>query len=374
LRLFIATEKGRIMRNSGKQALVPYEPLIDFASKEITDENWSDVLSELGGRPVPKGMTEEQKRKWWNETYRRLGWLAPRALKDKLIDGPEPLREVQGKLQKDLARITDPKRDFEPSAEDFESRRKSVHKVFEESRQQGLSFAERLKKANSVPGVPVEKNLGWLIEERYQRLTSIGKPWQTTHKDKKTPMEVQKVGEMTIPMALFAPRSRAVNGDWRVFATDRVYLLPVIDDLLIWVYFRLAKLWEDGLLPQVERCERCEKFFLAKTRRKGGTAYCSQSCAQGKTAPARAKASRARRAEWESVRKDLERDMVLMRTLHRSTERKALAQGENTLQKAERAFQEAYPRKQGPGYEEGEKLLAQAKKQVNQLRKTVKGY
>jgi hypothetical protein len=351
------------MRDYGKHAIVPYEPLIAFANETITEKNWADVLSNLGSWAVPEGMPEGQAWKWRNEIYRRLGWMAPRTLGGEMVNGPT-LQEVQKELKKDLARITDPTRDIEASAEDFDAQVKRVRTAFNEAREQGLSLHESHQKANRLPGVPAEKNLTWLIN-KYQNFPPVGEPRQDTQADGKTAVERQRVAEITIPMTLFPVRRRAE--DLRVFVTDRVYFVPTIDDLRTWVYFRLAKLWEDGLLPQLGRCERCEKFFLAKTRRKKGTVYCSQSCAQAKTAVVRTKATRARRAEWESVRDDLERAMEQMRPTHQPVERKALDKGETILQKAARAFQDAYRRGEGPGYEEGKALLARARKQINRV-------
>lgn len=355
------------MQDHGKHGIVPYKPLITFANKQITEDNWADVLSDLGSQPVPEGMPEKQTRKWMNDTYSRLGWMTPQTLDGKPVDGSR-LQKVQGELRRDLARITNPTDDIEAAAEDFDVWRKVADKVFDESRQQGLPLDESLKKANSLPKPPGEKNLQWLID-KYQRLTRIGEPRQTTYADGQTPIELQRVGEIRIPMTLFSVRSRAVNGDWRVLITDRVYFVPTINDLRTWVYFRLAKLWEDGLLPQLERCQRCKKFFLAKTQRKTGTAYCSQACAQGKNAAARTKATRARRRAWGYARKDLEQAMVRLRTLPHSTGKTAIAREESTLHKAEDRFQKAYPREQGPGYEEGKAFLGQARKLIKKLQK-----
>jgi hypothetical protein len=180
--------------------------------------------------------------------------------------------------------------------------------------------------------------------------------------------------DMTAKMWLLVPSGSKNLLDNRLLLTDQVSLLPAIEDIRALAYYRLAKLWADGLLPRLRRCqnEKCRKFFLGKTKKENP--YCSQRCAQSVTAPERVRASRARRAAWTDTRKNLERAVENMRTLRKTTESQALERGEGTLKKAEMAFTAAYPRKKGPGYGEGERLLARAKEQVKRLRKKVKGY
>lgn len=315
-----------------KKAVVPYEPLIAFANERITQDNWRAVLNRLSGRPIPPHTPEQQDQalRDWITTYRRLGFLAPVDFEGKKIAGPEPLQLVQNAFREDLTRLTDPA-GWTRSTYVFSTR-------FDET--------------------PRGQDLSWLVQ-KINGLT-LKSERLTTHADGKTPILARTVGEMEIPMQLTpdAEVRRRATGDFRVLVTDRVYFVPAIADLRVWVYFRLASLWADGFLSRIGCCQKCAKFFLAKTER-ADRKYCSQQCAQGITAAERTKATRVRRGAWESVQKDLE---VAVKWQNREILEKALP-------KAKQAFAAAYPRHKGPGYEEGKALLAQAEKQVRRLRR-----
>lgn len=319
-----------------KKAVVPYEPLIAFANEEITQDNWRDVLNKLSGRPAPshKSKQKEQVLRDWVATYRRLGFAAPLNFEGTTIAGPETLQLVQNEFREDLERLIDPA---------------------EWTRRTHL-FSTRFGET------PKEQDLSWLVE----RINSIQLKSEhlTTHADGKTPVLYRKVGEIEIPMKLTPEVKvrRQAEGDWRIFVTDPVYFVPVIRDLRVWVYFRFANLWADGLLPRIGRCQKCQKFFLAKTER-ADRKYCSQRCAQDITAAERTKATRARREAWESIRADLETAL----------KGKHVESAEKALTKAQHAFEDAYPRRKGLGYEEGKHFLARAAKQFRQLRKEKSG-
>jgi hypothetical protein len=77
---------------------------------------------------------------------------------------------------------------------------------------------------------------------------------------------------------------------------------------------------------------------------------------------------------WAKAQAQLKQALERMRTLHRTTERQALEQAREVLVKAQQAFEAAYRRQKGPGYEEGKVFLTRANNQIKQLRKKVKGY
>src|SRR5262249_28920004 len=116
----------------------------------------------------------------------------------------------------------------------------------------------------------------------------------------------------------------------------------------------------------------CKRFFALRTETP--RIYYSQRCAQKVTVSDRVKNLRHRQAKWKKAKEELESAMEGARTLYQTTERKALARGEEILKEAEKIFAEAYPREKGFSYEEGKKLIAQASRQIKQLRKRVKGY
>jgi hypothetical protein len=300
------------MPNHSKQAIEPYQRLITFVNAQITPDNWRQVLDQLKALPL-KGKREEREQRL--APYLRLGGPMPLSLNREQITGPNPLLEVQEELREDLVSLT----------------------------------------------AATGKNLSWL-EDKLN-----GSPSRSIFVTPRRPHL-----ELRIPMGFQV--FPAWDAD-KVLATDPATLVPAIEDLRVRVYWLLANLWADGLLPRLGRCqnEKCRKFFLGKTSREEQR-YCSRRCAQRVTAPARVKASRARRATWTAARENLERAVENMQTLRQTTEKQALEKGANALKKAETVFSVAYPRKKGPGYEEGEKLLARAKEQVKRLRKRVRGY
>lgn len=314
-----------------KDNVLPYESLVAFANEEITRDNWREVLNRLGSRPVPNQETDEQAFRRWSTIYRRLGFLGPQRLEGKKIAGPYPLLSVQEELREDLARLTSPGHDLQPSSADFWN--------FVQSGE-----AQREMEAH--------KDMAWLVK-KINSIKRKGKPRRTTHADGKNPVWVQRVGEIEIPMRLFVPRVRP--GDYRALLTDQVYFVPVVEDLRDWVYFRLVQLWADGLLSRIGRCQRCTRFFLGKTQREKRM-YCSQRCAQNVTAAQRVKASRSRRIAWESAREHLDRSLNTQDARNR----------ERAFAKAQHAFVAAYPRQKGPGYKEGKQLLARVSKQAQQ--------
>lgn len=322
------------MTVSSKRAVAPYTPLITFANAQITEKNWREVSQPLSDHPGDKMLKE------FPEHYGKTA-RSPLLINGQVIEGPQPVWAVQNELRKDLVRLTDPDQDVvhasEPLGEDFFG---PDWPTDQRKRWQTL--------ASQIDQEP-RKNLRWVLN----KLASV-------------------FARNPVKLHIFPDYQNEV--DDRLLPTDKVSITPEVSDLRLRVYFQLARLWEDGLLSRLGRCRKCQQFFLAKTSRKTGTAYCSQRCAQNKNPAERTKDSRARRAAWGSIREDLKRAMVLMRTLHQTTERKALVQGEAALKEAEQAFQDAYRRGKGPGYEEGKELLSHASKQVKQLRKKVKGY
>ena len=332
-----------------KHAVVPYEPLIAFANEEeITQENWQEVLNSLWGRPPRDEFIRE-----WVKTYHRLGFMVPREWKGKRIAGPKPLQEAQRELRDDLTRLTDPEGQRRLSSKDQDTWEKSWEeafwKAYEEALQQGREdrVAWGQKKAKDIPLPPGLKDLSWLLDK-------INGPTYEEVGGMQIRMRLTPLREMKIRM--IPTLHRVESEDGRVSVTDPFSFVPVINDLRTWIYFRLAHLWSDGLFPRLGRCQhpKCRRFFLAKTERQDKR-FCSQRCAQGVTAAERVKATRTRRAVWESIREDL----------LSALKEKKLGSLERRLKKAEQAFVAAYPRKKGPGYEEGEKLLAQAKRSTS---------
>jgi hypothetical protein len=246
------------------------------------------------------------------KSYKRLGGPMELEFGGKAITGPDPLIGVQTELRDDLARLTD---------------------------------------------CPREQNISWLFD-KINNTPAIFGP------------NSERPAPLIIPMELVIRR----RSNERTSRTDPAVLVPAISDLRLWVYWRLANLWVDGLLSRIGRCQHqtCQRFFLAKTNAK--KQYCSQACAQAPTAKERAEASRRRRILWESVRDDLEAKLKSAVTLHQTTERQALEKLERSRTKAQQAFVKAYPRQKGPGYEDGQKLLARASDHVKRLRKNLRGY
>jgi len=332
------------MSDHNKQATAPYEPLMEFVNAEITQENWRTVRASLAGPVVTRrkimidltGKEREGTAADLRSTVR-----APSKLRGQLILDPEPLREVQDELKKNFERLTDPA--------GWVSKNYVVVSDYR-------SLVEDIR---------------WLYD-KINRMT-VERERQAFHSDGKTPVLVRQTAPMAISMRLVPDSPRI--GDYRVLLTDPVLFVPEIEDLRVWVYFRLGKLCEDGLLPRIGRCQngKCRRFFLGKISRKEHL-YCSRRCAQRVTAAERVKASRARRATWTAARENLERAVENMKTLYKTTEKQALARGEEAIKKAEEAFQKAFPRKRGPKYKEGKVFLARTREQIKRLRKKVKGY
>jgi len=331
-----------------KHAVAPYEPLIAFANEDITPDNWEAVLGACVSHPPVESKPQNQTWEVWvrswekkPDPYSRLRNSYPHRLGNQEITGPQLVLKGQSELREILDRLTDPMKDIVPVAP--ETRTPELLHAFPET------------------VLEPRKDLSWLAERING--ASIGeRPTQSFATAKvKAPM--------WIDVYHYNPCDR------RVLLSDPVRFVPIVEDLQEWIYYCLGCLWADGLLPRTGRCQnpKCQRFFLAKTDREDRR-YCSQRCAQRVTAAERVKATRARRAAWTDARKNLERAVENMRTLRKITEKQALERGENALKKAESAFTAAYPRKKGPGYEEGEKLLAQAKEYVKRSRKKVKGY
>jgi hypothetical protein len=323
------------MLNKSKKAVLLYEPLIVFANEKITEKNWKKVLLALRRDPLP--LIE-------SATFSiRPSDTTSWEYEGKRIVGPEPARVVQEEFRADLSRLTDPKRDFRGTLTNSWEYHTSIG-----TEQEEVARKKLIK--------DLRKDLTWLLD-KINSLT-LKSERQTTHADGKTPILVERRDAMEVPMVLVPRRSRI--DDFRVLPTDQVFLIPLINDLRSWVYFRLASLWADGLLPRIGLCQNqgCSQFFLAKTDRTDRR-YCSQRCAQRVTAAERTKASRVRRATWDSTQEDLEAAL-------RGQNLRSL---EKVITKAQQAFTAAYPRQQGPGYNEGQQFLARAERQVRQLRR-----
>lgn len=130
-------------------------------------------------------------------------------------------------------------------------------------------------------------------------------------------------------------------------------------------------------LTRIRRC-RCGKFFL----RKGKQAYCCLKCTR-KAHPSkdRVRKTREHRLKWEKTKEALRQILTDMHAIERKqkpkrprSERQLLAEAEEALKITEAVFTKAYPRKKGQEYGEEKKWLAQASRQVKQLRKKVRGY
>jgi hypothetical protein len=312
------------MPSLSKPTVILHESLIAFVNEKITGENWKEVLSELRGIPA-------RAEDWplFRKTYQGLGITTPLYFEEGPIRGPEPLQKVQAELQIDLDWLADSARDVKPplplpeDPTDFASGMSAAMKT------RIRSWAQTIKQEPS-------KDL-WQLQDKLNGMNLIAS------------------------MKVLVPSGSKNRLDSRLLLTDHVSFVPTIEDLRHWVYYRLGQLWADGLLPRIGRCQRlkCPKFFLAKTAKK--KLYCSQQCAQSaqkSTAAKRTKDTRARRGAWESVRTDLERAL----------QTQSLQGLERTFTKAQQSFAEAYRRQKGPGYEEGKRLLARAKKQLRQLR------
>ena len=235
------------MSNFSKQAVRPYEPLIDFANAEITQDMGQEV-KKLQDFPSPHRRAEVSLIIHYDQSS---------------------LRKVQRELQEILRRLTDPRMDVRPPHPLLESASISPEKK-EELR---ASWVATVKQEP-------DKDLHWL--------------WG---KIRTVPMQAEMLLEHFLQNLL----------EDRMLLTDRVAFYPFIEDLRSLVYSRHAELWADGFLPRIGRCQNkeCQKFFLAKTARKKRL-YCSQERAQRPTAAERTKDTRARRATWESIREDLE--------------------------------------------------------------------
>jgi hypothetical protein len=312
-----------------KQAVRYYEPLMTLLNTDITESNWKDVFRKLHG--FPKGA------EWFNPSVVKkahtVGVSRPLTFEERPIDGPNPLQIVQHELQRIFDRLADPTRDVRPPGGEPPDPAASLPPsaspdLIEKRRTQAREVRRELL-----------KDLHWLRGELY----TLEVPMHLTSLEGKD-------GKPKNPY------------DDRLLLTDPVSFIPVIEDLRIWALWRLGNLWADGLLSRIGRCQKCQRFFLAKTER-ADRKYCSQRCAQGLHAAERTKATRVRRGVWESIRADLESAL----------EGKSRERIEKTLTKAKQAFEAAYPRQKGPGYEEGKRFLARAAQQLGQLRKKKDG-
>jgi len=314
------------MATAKKDAIIPYEPFFVFVNTKITESNYTEALETTFAHPGFDKLGKFQSR------YVRLGVEPAYFLEGKFIDdSSQPVLRVQNEIKKDLTRLTDPTQDFvlpapppDPS-EPYPNRSPEQEKELRHLASQIKEQVDRIKKE------PV-KDLNWLLQKIRSRISE------------------------DIPFRLSFVKKN--NHDNRLQFGDEVYLHPAIKDLRIWAYFLLANLWADGLLQRIGLCKTCKQFFLAKTEKKNRQ-YCSQRCAQRITAAERTKASRVRRATWDSIREDLKTAL----------QNENLRSVEKILRKAQEAFVAAYPRQKGPGYEEGKTLLTRAEKQVQRLKK-----
>jgi hypothetical protein len=134
---------------------------------------------------------------------------------------------------------------------------------------------------------------------------------------------------------------------------------------------------EPDTLSKIQRC-RCGNLFYKTGRQK----YCIKDCTrQAHLSGPRVRDLRKRRAAWEQACTKLavllaEIDAIAQkRKLRRPrSERELLEEAEEVLRKVRNAFANAFRRKLGKAYEEGQILLAQASAKIKRLRKKVKGY
>jgi hypothetical protein len=142
----------------------------------------------------------------------------------------------------------------------------------------------------------------------------------------------------------------------------------------------LHLLYALALDARIGRCAcRCKRFFVVK--RRGEKSYYSSKCAEKITAKERVRGYRERRAKWKKVKEvlsqllaDIDAIEQKQRLQRPRSERQVLEESEKALDKARTAFEKAYPRQEGQGYEEGKAFLTNAEKRVLKLRKRVRGY
>jgi hypothetical protein len=299
------------MLDRSKLVIRLHQGLITFVNTEITQSNWKEVCSKV---------------------------CDPLSSLEKKQEARALSKEESAWLFRKLYYIGRPSWDLWKKKVGC----KSLQRVQQELRQDLIRLTDP------------DKDLSWL----WAKISGIPSTWN--------PPQSSPI-RLTIPMQLI------------VLTDGPPVLTPDIEDLRLWVYWRLTNLWVDGLLPRLGRCQKCSRFLLAKTRRK--TKYCSTRCGQSATAVDRVRKSRKRRTMWQKARESLQRILADMEAIEHKqklqrpqSEGQVLAEAEKAQEKACIAFATAYPRQKGQGYEEGKRLLAQAKEHVKRLRKKVKGY
>ena len=225
------------MRQNLMLAVRPYEALVEFVNeKNITAATWRAVLDRLASWRSSSALRDSGGERAFRlpQAGRYFGHRVPEVFQGQQIRGPEPLLKIQRKLREDFARLTDPERDPIPP---------SLLRGFPEAiRAHPPKQVEwLLDKINSLSGAYVSSPIA-----SYSGTTNSAPPDGPG-------MQVILSAATRFP---------------RVLPTERVFFVPAFQDLRHWLYFVLAQLWVDGLLPRLGRCKTCGNSFSPKPRKR----------------------------------------------------------------------------------------------------------